>query len=346
MDRQAAFVEDGHLSTASWLVASFGISWGQARGQVRLARSLQDMPKTMEALASGEVSSSAVRILASAHDAHPEAFPEHEEVLLEAAQSHTVRELDHVTRYWAQALDTEQALRDQDDMRDRRRLHVSATVFGMVRVDGDLDPETGETLISALRAVQDAEVRAGEVMRTPAQRRADALGEICRQWLDFADRPTIAGERPHVTVTVDLEALEGRSGVSEFDHTGPILPEVARRIACDASIARVITRGRSEPLDVGRRTPVVPAPLRRAVVVRDRHCRFPCCDRPQAWCDAHHLIHWADGGPTALSNLVLLCRRHHTMVHQPEGFWAELVAGRPVFRRPDGSILEERAPPE
>lgn len=347
LDRQAAYVEDGHLSTASWLVATFGMSWGQARTQVRLARSLRDMPRTMEALASGEVSSAAVRILASAHDAHPEAFPEHEEVLLEAAQSHTVKELDHVTRYWAQALDTEQALRDQDDMRDRRRLHVSPTVFGMVRVDGDLDPETGETLITALRAVQDAEVRAGDVVRTPAQRRADALGEICRQWLDSSDRPTVGGERPHITVTIDMEALMGREGgVSEFDHSGPILPEVARRLACDASVSRIVLGPRSEPLDVGRRTPVVPAPLRRAVVVRDRHCRFPGCDRTQAWCDAHHLIHWADGGPTALSNLVLLCRRHHGMVHQPGGFWSELVDGRPVFRRPDGSILAGRAPPQ
>lgn len=109
--------------------------------------------------------------------------------------------------------------------------------------------------------------------------------------------------------------------------------------------------GRSEPLDVGRRTPVVSPAMRRAVIVRDRHCRFPGCDRPHTWCDAHHVVHWADGGPTAMLNLVLLCRRHHRMVHQPGGFRLELAEGRPVFRRPDGSVLEdrsvleERAPP-
>ena len=199
---------------------------------------------------------------------------------------------------------------------------------------------------SPLRCVQHADVRSGDGadMRTSAQRRADALGEICRQWLDGADRPEVAGERPHVTVTVDLEALEGRSGAPcEFDDVGPISPETARRWACDASVSRVITRGRSEPLEVGRRTPVVPAALRRAVAIRDGHCRFPRCGRPHGWCDAHHVRHWADGGETAFPNLILLCRPHHRLVHH--GFGVDTVDGRPTFFRPDGSPLEDRAPP-
>jgi predicted restriction endonuclease len=85
--------------------------------------------------------------------------------------------------------------------------------------------------------------------------------------------------------------------------------------------------------------------MRRAVVVRDRTCRFPGCERPHTWCDAHHLRHWADGGETSLANLLLLCRRHHRMVHRPRGFSLDLVDGAPVFRRPDGSHLEGRAPP-
>jgi len=143
---------------------------------------------------------------------------------------------------------------------------------------------------------------------------------------------------------VDLEALEGRLGTRcEVDDVGPIPPETARRWACDASVSRVITRGRFEPLDVGRRTPVVPAELRRAVVVRDRVCRFPGCDRPHGWCDAHHVRHWADGGPTALPNLMLLCRPHHRLVHN--GFRVTVVDGGPTFFRPDGSPLEGRGPP-
>jgi hypothetical protein len=222
-------------------------------------------------------------------------------------------------------------------------------MFGMVRLDADLDPETGETVITALRSFLDAEMRSSdpEDGRTPAQCRADAMGEIFRQWLDLADRPQVGGERPHVNITVDLDALEGRAGrSSELACTGPVRPETARRIACDAGVSRVITRGPSEPLDIGRRTQVVPAALRRAVIIRDRHCRFPGCDRPPSWGDAHHIAHWADGGLTALSNLVLLCRRHHRMVHAPGGFRLALEDGRPVFRRPDGSLLlEDRAPP-
>ena len=146
-----------------------------------------------------------------------------------------------------------------------------------------------------------------------------------------------------MTVTVGADALQGAGGdTSELDHVGAIDPGTARRLACDASIRRVVMASPSEPLDVGRRTPVIPPAMRRAVIVRDRYCRFPGCDRPHTWCEAHHVVHWADGGPTALQNLLLLCRRHHHMVHERGGFRLELEDGKPVFRRPDGSLLENR----
>jgi hypothetical protein len=103
---------------------------------------------------------------------------------------------------------------------------------------------------------------------------------------------------------------------------------------------RVVMAAGSEPLDVGRRTAVVSPALRRAVVLRDHHCRFPGCDRPPAWCDAHHVRHWADGGSTSLENLLLLCRRHHRLVHARRGFDVQIVDGEPTFRRPDGSVIE------
>jgi hypothetical protein len=149
-------------------------------------------------------------------------------------------------------------------------------------------------------------------------------------------------DRPELTVIVDLQALRGSSdGRCDLPEVGPITPETARRMACDASVARVITSGSSEPLDVGRRTPVVPASLRRAIAVRDGGCRFPACDRPAGWCDAHHVVHWADGGETNLSNLVLLCRPHHRMAHQ--GFSIEMTTSGHRFRRPDGTIIEDRS---
>jgi len=218
----------------------------------------------------------------------------------------------------------------------------------MVRVDGELDPETGETFLSALASILDAEARTRteEDVRSPAQRRADALGELSRQWLDRSDRPEIAGERPHMGVTVSLDALTGASAdPAELDRAGALPAHVAARIGCDASIRRIVLSPMSEPLDVGRATRTVPPAMRRAVVLRDRHCRFPGCDRPHAWCDAHHAVHWARGGDTSLANLVLLCRPHHRLMHERGGFGVVMREGGPRFTRPDGSQLEDRAPP-
>lgn len=345
IERRRLFERDGHLSAASWLATKHRVAWGAARDHVRVARALEEMQETRRALEGGDLSMSAVRVLVAARDADPPAFRRCEPELVEAARIHSVGDLQRVAAYWREA--SEQAAQRNGEIRQRRRLHASVSFLGMVRVDGDLDPETGETLLTALAAVLDAESRSrgeDDDDRTPAQRRADALGEICRRWLDSADRPNVAGERPHVTVTVGAETIgEASNRAGEFDHTGPVPTETARRLACDASIMRVVMAGRSEPLDVGRRTPVVPPAMRRAAIVRDRHCRFPGCDRPHTWCDAHHVVHWADGGPTALPNLLLLCRRHHRMVHERGGFRLELLEGRAVFRRPDGSLVE--APP-
>ncbi|HEY3199340.1 MAG TPA: DUF222 domain-containing protein [Actinomycetes bacterium] len=121
----------------------------------------------------------------------------------------------------------------------------------------------------------------------------------------------------------------GRLPGAELAWAGPISGELARRICCDAMITRVVTDGASQPLDVGRLTRVVPAGMRRALLVRDRHCQYPGCDTPGQWCDAHHLDHWALGGATKLANLVLLCPYHHTRLHL-SGHWPR--------RQPDGTL--------
>ena len=362
IDRTRPFARDGFLSTVSWLCATYRVSPAVAADEVRTARALQHMPRTMGALAQGEISISALRVLVGAREAHPSQFKGAEETLVDAASTLSHKELCYAVRYWAQAVDSDKALRAEQEQFEHRRLSVSATVFGMVRVDGDLDQETGQSLLTALRAQVDADVRSrgpGD-QRTPAQRRADSLGEICRQWLGSTNRPEVAGERPHVTLMVGLDQLRGKTagldqlkrntpgttGPCELGTTGPVHPETARRITCDASIARVVLGPRSGPLDVGRRTPVVPAGLRRAVVARDHHCRFPGCERPEPWCDAHHVIHWADGGPTALSNLVLLCRPHHRLIHGPVGFGVHMDDGHdPCSRDPMDRCWKSRAPP-
>ena len=354
IERRRLFERDGHLNTASWLASTFKIGWGSAKEQIKTATALEEMPETRRALDQGDLSTSAARVLVQAREADPASFQRSEAALVEAATIHSMQDLKKVASYWQKEVQKEQALDSDEKVRARRRLQTSIKFLGMVGVEGELDPETGETLLTALRAVLDAETKSGgNDDRTPEQRRADALGEICRQWLDFSDRPKVGGEKPHVIVTISEDVMRGAAGgtgstgpTSELDHVGPVDPENARRIACDASIRRVVMASPSEPLDVGRRTPVIPPAMRRAVIMRDRHCRFPGCDRPQTWCDAHHVVHWADGGPTALQNLILLCRRHHRAVHDRGGFRLELEDGRPVFRRPDGSFLDNRAPPQ
>ena len=256
IERRGIHARDGHVSTVSWLADTGKVGWGTARKELTTARALEEMPLTRRAVEAGDLSLSAAELLVRTREADPEAFREAEGMLVEAAEVHSMGDLQRVAGYWRQAAERAQGEDPDDQLRARRRLHASVTFLGMVRVDGDLDPETGETLLTALRAVMDAEARSGEGDdRTPPQRRADALGEICRQWLELADRPRVAGERPHVTVTVPLDALPaGEGGGGEFDHVGVTGAGVARRLACDASLTRVVMAGQSQPLDVGRRT--------------------------------------------------------------------------------------------
>ena len=149
------------------------------------------------------------------------------------------------------------------------------------------------------------------------------------------------GARPAPSVTV-APSPPAAGSQTVLDEAGGIhvSPETARRVACDA--ATVTMRhgpGGGEILDVGRRTRTIPPALRRALAARDRQCRFPGCGNRRT--DAHHIEHWADGGRTALDNLVLLCRRHHRAVHE-EGFRVTLdAAGDAHFLRPDGRPLAE-----
>jgi len=304
------------------------------------------MPGAREALGDGEISRTALRLLVDARADHPEEYSKDEELLVGAARGLDAGRLREAVAYWRGAVDAEAAEDGAERLHERRRLHISRTFLGMVRLDADLDPECGEAVMAALGAICDAEVHQGDPgdRRTPAQRRADALGEVCRGFLDSGERPEVAGERPHATVLVDLQALQGRPGTAELGYAGPITPEQARRILCDAGVSRVITRGPGEVLEAGRRTQVVGPALRRALIARDGGCAFPGCGRPQGWCDAHHVVHWARGGETNLQNLVLLCRPHHRMIHARR-FGVRIEDGRPAFTGPDGSPLEDRAPP-
>jgi hypothetical protein len=136
IDRRGSFTRDGHLSAASWLVARCRLAWGTAHEHVRLARAMDRMDKARSAFERGEVSMSAVRVLASAHQVDPQAFARAEGELTEAARIHSVGDLRRVVAFWRQHVESEQALGGEDALYRRRRLHASVTLGGSVRVDG------------------------------------------------------------------------------------------------------------------------------------------------------------------------------------------------------------------
>ncbi|MGH3934790.1 MAG: DUF222 domain-containing protein [Pseudonocardiaceae bacterium] len=216
----------------------------------------------------------------------------------------------------------------------RRRLSFHDRDGGY-ELRGWLDKEAAEIVRSALSPLAAPRPATGtEVdLRNAAQRDADALVELAAQALDGGELPTEGGERPQVVVTVSLAVLQGRLGSASLALGGPINAEIARRIACDARIIPVVLGARGEPLDVGRASHTVPTAIRRAVILRDRGCAFPGCSVPARWCEIHHVVHWADQGPTSTRNCVALCGRHHRLVHHSH--WRiDMTSGIPEFHPP------------
>jgi hypothetical protein len=162
----------------------------------------------------------------------------------------------------------------------------------------------------------------------------DALVETCLKAKETDGLlPDQHGAKPRVTVTVGLEDLRGELGTATLDTADTVSVSAVRRMACDAEIIPAVLGAVGEVLDVGRTQRLVTAAIWKALVLRDRHCRFPGCRRQPLACDAHHLVHWADGGSTSLDNLVLLCRGHHTLLHAtPWQVRLDPVTRRPVFR--------------
>lgn len=312
-DRRKVCHREGALSTTSWLRHRCKLSGAGAAERVAMARHLAELPQTAAAFGRGQVGYEHARVITRAAESiGDETMQGAEHILVEAATRLDPQQLqiaaDHLKHYLA----PERSLRDANVGHDRRALFISPLLDGY-RIDGHLDRESGACLLAALEALIPA--RASDDTRTPAQRRADALVELARQ------RMEAVGGRPHISLIVRSETLAGVPAApgGELDRAGVVPGETALRIACDASLSIITVDGNDRLLDVGRATRTNPPSLRRALVARDRGCRFPGCDRPPEWTDSHHLEHWAHGGKTNAANQVLLCRRHHRLAH--EGGW-------------------------
>jgi hypothetical protein len=342
---------NGFKSCAAWLSWRVGLDPGAAREKVRVARALETLPRLARALARGELSYAKVRALTRV------ATPATEERLLAVGRAGTAQHVERIVRGW-RCMDRKAEARETARRHASRTLHVYPDSDGTVLVRGRLTAEMGALLQQALTAAREtlyrrARRRSGGVgpgdvsAETPTleQQQADALALLAETALHHGMHPGAPGERYLVVVHVDAEVLADaeEQGQSILEDGTRVSAETSQRLACDAS--RVVMRHDEDGrlLEVGARTRTIPPALRRALHHRDQGCRFPGCGLPFG--QGHHIQHWAQGGPTTLSNLALLCRRHHRAVHE-EGFQVERQAdGELRFTRPDGRPLPQVPPP-
>src|SRR3954454_15267499 len=341
LDRVEAFDRTGaalaeHGSTAAWLRAKTRATPSASYRDVHLARDLVDvLPATRAALRDGVINPTQAQQIASLRSAiGDDALRSAEPHLVEFASRVSAKELTGAITHVKHMYGRERNDRDEQDDYAARKLHSSATVGGMGVAHWVRHPPGQEIVQPAIHAL--SKPIPGDD-RTPAQRRADALITMAELALRSGQLPVTGGVKPHVSVIVRNETLADAPGAPAADYAfgATTSAEWARRFACDAAVSRIVIGPASEILDAGRTTRSFTAAQLRSIVARDRHCIWTGCDAPPGWCDAHHIQHWADGGPTDVDNGVLLCGRHHDRVHNGH---------HGIAKQPDGTYVVDLRP--
>jgi len=345
----------GFGNTARLLAGTLQLSAAEARQRVEHAsmvgtrRTLTGqtlpprLPVTAAALAAGGIGTGQLRVISETIAALPTSVPEPAREQAEATLAGYARDFDpRRLRLIAERLLTTLDPDGPEPADDapatnptRGELWLRNRRDGRLALEGWLDPEHGSLLRALIEQLATRRPTTDGVAdhRTVPQRQAEALIELCERARATDTFPTTGGEPPHVTVTIDWDALRTGLGSATLDYGQLISAAAARRLACDCKVIPVVMGGDSEPLDVGRAMRTVPLGIRRALVTRDGGCSFPGCDRPPGICDAHHGIHWIDGGETKVGNCCLLCPAHHQQVHL-QGWDITIRDGRVEFQPP------------
>jgi hypothetical protein len=364
---------DALRCTRTWLTSFGRMSQGAATRWLNRARLLRHLPALERAARDGGVSGEHLdKVHDLAHRVGVEAVREYDEILAGVASAANPAETQRAAERIAAHLDPDGSPPDPEADFERRELTL-ARVGSMTYVRGRLDPEAA----AVMQTVLDAMMRppAADDTRNTGQRRVDALIDLFKGFLSGGGLPTVGGERPQLGVLVSPSALAGLTPTSSATPSaaasgagsavragdpltrvgippepdrpwlawvGEISTELAQRLSCDCETWRVVLDSTSGlPLNLGRTHRVVPAGLRKAVLARDRTCRWPGCDAPAQWVDIHHLDAWAKGGLTNVDRLLSLCRYHHHKVH--EGHWTiefDSATGEVRVTRPDGRPYE------
>lgn len=373
LDTDGVFLTRGYRSSSQAVADLLGLDASVARRRVRVAeevgerRTLQGaplasrLPATAAVFAGGEISARHVEVIAealrspAARRIDPDRWAQAEVKLAEQARWYRPSELAVFATDLIAALDQDGPGEREDEPEQVNELHLNTRTG---KIKGQLDGYTREALAVALDAM--SAPGGDEDDRSPAARRADALGEIARRAMDTGGLPERGGERPHLNVIIPIDDLEARARSASLDFGSALHPAdlrlasnarsagATRWVFCDARVVPIVMSGAGQPLDVGRAMRTVPDGLRRAVAARDRGCAFPGCGRPPAWCDVHHLQEWERGGVTALHNCAMVCRFHHRLLHRSSGWTVRIHDGLPEFTPPkwiDATQTARRRPP-
>ncbi len=330
-DERGGCLKWGLESTAAWLAWRCDLSMATAREKVRVAQALKHLPLISAAFSSGELSYSKVRSLTRV------ANGDNEEELVAFALRNTASHVAgycHELRMGAPAsLDIAERAFVNRSLRVRRDAER-----GTISVTVDLPLEVGELIEKALDKARDDEcLEIPELVDTSwSKRQADAFVTMLKEYLqDGVAEGGSSSDNYLVTIHVDESALAGDVGRSSV----PI--ETVKRLCCDGRAVVLTETKDGEPLSIGRKSRVIPKGIERAVRARDNNtCCFPGC-RNRRFVDIHHIEHWADGGETAIDSLMLLCSKHHTLVHEGRFRIDRDFQNSWIFFRPDGIAVPD-----
>jgi hypothetical protein len=314
-DAEDAWQVDGSVSLTAWVAWHGRRSRKEAHREVVMAKKLAQLPLTRAAWEEGALSTCQVAVIvANVSAKHAGLFASQEAEIVPALAELSVRDTARAMCTWrlrAEALDDEPEAEDRPS-----ELYIAETMDGRRELSGHFTAEDGTVIDEAIAAASRSapEATEGGPASAPEQR-AEGLVQVCRQFLANLGRPSPSRRnRPQVSVVVSLEDLL-KGGPGHLSDGTPVPGASVAWLSCDSVLARVVMSARSAVLDYGTSTRTIPPPLWAALAARDGHCRHPGCDRPPSWCEGHHIVHFSQGGPTKLSNLLLACTRHHHLWH-------------------------------
>jgi hypothetical protein len=323
------YEEEGSVSPIDWIRHQCRMSSGAVWSSLAVGRQVEALPRSIEAVESAEIGYAHLALMARTAEAlegSSTAAPFEEAGLLEKAREYSVGRLWYFCHHMRHATDPEEFAAEQRGATEARTLKMSTYEDGSLALEGWIDAVGAAVVRSALEPL--AQPHGEHDERGREHRNADAFVEVCSHVEDIGVLP----QRPHLQVTASLETLRAVAGspAGDMEYSLPVSAATVRRLACDGTITRVVLAPESVVIDVGRARRVVAGAARRALNARDGHCKWPRCERAASFSDAHHIVHWTDGGETDLANMILLCHRHHWMAH--EGGWQ-------LVRTDEGEVL-------